>query len=57
MELDLSRETLDFLADELEQMLCHCDLSETQSDELDALLGLLDTPEMRGGTIHLNLPA
>lgn len=57
MELDLSRETLEFLGNELEEMLCHCDLSETQCDELGALLDLLDTPQLRGGTIHLNLPA
>lgn len=44
MELKLSTETLDFLADELEEMLKHCDLSETQCDELAALLSFLDSP-------------
>lgn len=42
MELTLSKETLRFLGDELEDMLCHCDLSETQCDELGALLDALD---------------
>lgn len=45
MQLTLSKETLDFLGDELEEMLCHCDLSETQSDELAALLAALDRRE------------
>jgi hypothetical protein len=45
MELTLSAETLEFLSNELEEMLCHCDLSETQCDELAALLNFLDTPQ------------
>jgi hypothetical protein len=44
MELTLSPETREFLGNELEEMLCHCDLSETQCDELGALLSFLDTP-------------
>jgi len=44
MELTLSPETRDFLGNELEEMLCHCDLSETQCDELGTLLDFLDSP-------------
>lgn len=43
--MQLSKETLDFLGDELEEMLCHCDLTETQGDELAALLAALDRRE------------
>ena len=50
MQLTLSKETLDFLGDELEEMLKHCDLSETQCDELAALLALLD----RGDSFRLD---
>jgi hypothetical protein len=43
--MKLSKETLDFLSDELEQMLCHCDLTETQTDELGELLDFLHGPK------------
>jgi hypothetical protein len=45
MELNLSSDTLLFLADELESALCHCDLTESQCDELAALLQFLDKPD------------
>jgi hypothetical protein len=44
-KMKLSKETLDFLSDELEEMLCHCDLTETQTDELGQLLDFLDCPK------------
>jgi len=43
--MKLSKETLDFLSDELEEMLCHCDLTEMQTDELGQLLDFLDCPK------------
>jgi hypothetical protein len=44
-KMKLSLETLEFLSDELEEMLCHCDLTETQTDELGELLDFLDCPK------------
>jgi hypothetical protein len=44
MELTFSKETLAFLADEIEEMLCHCDLTEMQADDLASLLSFLDSP-------------
>ena len=51
MELKLSPETLDFLSDELEEMLCHCDLTETQTEELGDLLDFLDMPDLARFTL------
>jgi len=51
MELKLSPETLEFLSDELEQMLYHCDLTETQGEEIEALLGLFVYPGIERFTL------
>ena len=46
--LILSSDTIDFLCDELEEMLKHCDLTESQCDEIaDLLHGLENADEIR----------
>lgn len=48
--MKLSKETLEFLADELEHLLCECDLTETQENELEQFMTLLD----KGKAFQLN---
>ena len=44
----LSADTIEFLIDELDDMLKHCDLSDSQCDEIaDLLDGLQDCDEIR----------
>lgn len=39
--MQLSKETINFLYSELNEMVIHCDLTEKQFDEIPQLMGLL----------------